>query len=122
MYELKPELPPTSWSITEQTDSRIEYTRLAEYGAETKPVRVSGKRTCLGRPVDPLWVLRLKTGMDEFSTTDRFDTAGCREDANERLWGAMETINRVLDRSDDGYVSHRRMMDALDSRPSVRLK
>ncbi|MXR42151.1 hypothetical protein GRX01_12480 [Halobaculum sp. WSA2] len=122
MYELKPELPPTSWSITEQTDSRIEYKRLAEYGAETKPVRVSGRRACPGRPVDPIWVLRLKTGMDEFSTTDRFDTAGCREDANERLWEAMERINRVLDRSDDGYVSHRRMMDALDSRPSVRLK
>lgn len=121
MYEPKPEFLPRSWINTEQTDSRIASKRLAEYGTETEPVRVSGTRTCPGGPVDPRWELSLKTEIAGLSTTDRFDTAGCREDADTRLWGAMERINRVLDRVGDGYVSHKRMIAALDSRPSVRL-
>ncbi|MXR40661.1 hypothetical protein GRX01_04770 [Halobaculum sp. WSA2] len=124
MYERTTELLPVSWTVTEQTDSRIEYKRLAEYGAETKAVRVSGKRICSGgqNNVDPRWVLGLTTGMYEFETTDRFDTACCREDADRKLVNAMEVINRVLDRSDDGYVSHKRMVEPLNTRPSVRLR
>lgn len=123
MYELTNEFLPVSWTVAEQTDSRIEYKRMAEYGTDTKAVRVSGRRICSGgrTNIDPRWVLGLTTGMYELETTDRFDTACSREDADRKLVNAMEKLNRVLDRSDDGYVGHKRMVEALNTRPSVRL-
>jgi len=68
-----------------------------------------------------MWVLQLETGTDDYTTVDRFATAGCRDDAHEALFDAMERLDRLLDTCEEGHIGHDRMVEALEDRnPGVR--
>lgn len=108
-------LPPGQWAVTEQSESTIEYGRSIDCWTGPEPVRLAAIRVTSGSPpggAGPLWVLQVKTGAEEFATTDRFGTAGCRDDARAKLYAAMRSLDRLIDQS-EGHLGHERIVELL---------
>ena len=126
MHTIDSPLPPGEWTATESGDDEIEYGRSAECWTGTISVRVGAVRVSSGPRASgscPMWLLRLETGEGEYATADRFGTASTREDAQSRLFDAMERLNRLLGRCEDGNIGHSQMVESVeDLTPGTRLR
>lgn len=116
MYTPEDRLPPGQWRAGEQSETKLEYVSPVECWTGLKLVRVAALRVTCGaahNAFGPLWVLQVTTGTGDFATTDRFGTAGCRSDAREKLFEAMESIDRLI-KCADGRIGHRRIVTLLE--------